>query len=108
MLRNNPVRPGTITLMWVAVILVIALGAVAYIQLAPAAPRLSVYAGNPVSPSNAPVSVSVKPNTNSVYVSNQTLENWIEYAHERHQTSLMQKYQNIIDGRYALRVGAPY
>ena len=61
MLRTNPIRPSTITLIWATVILVIALGAVAYIKLAPATPPLSVYAGNSVPQSNPQVPVSVKP-----------------------------------------------
>ena len=109
MLRTNPIRPSTISQIWAAVILVIALGAVAYIKLAPATPHLSIYAGNSVPQSNPQVAVSVSPYfTNSVYISNQTLRNWIDQAYDQHKILLAQKYQKILDGRYALRVRAPY
>ena len=109
MLRTNPIRPSTITLIWATVILVIALGAVAYIKLAPATSPLSIYAGNSVPQGNPQVAVSVSPYfPNSVYIGNQTLRNWIDKAYDQNKSLLAQKYQKILDGRYTLRVGAPY
>lgn len=109
MLKTNTSMSNTIALIGVAVLLVIALGAVAYINSAPAAPHLSPSAGNPVPQSVAPASVSAKlPYTNGVYISDQMLRNWIDDAYDRGQFTLTQKYQKVLDGRYERRVGLPW
>ena len=112
MIKTHTIPSNTIALISAAVILVIviALGVVGHLmttstaafQLVPAEKNVV----NIVVP--APVAAATI-NTNSVYISEQTLQNRLDDAYERHQTALVQKYLNILNGRYERRCcGLPY
>jgi len=109
MLKNNTTLPSPIALISVVAVLIIALGAVALIKWAPAAPSLPVQVGNPASASNPEASVSPnQPAARSVHISTETLRRWLDDAYERHQTMRVQTLQDMLNGRYERRVGLPY
>ena len=110
MLKTHTIQPSTIALISAAVILVIALGVVAYLSTAPTVPFQPIQAqngaSNIVNPAPVPATVIT---TNSVYVSEQTLRNRLDDAYDRHQTVLVQKLLRILNGRYERRCcGFPY
>lgn len=110
MLKIHTKLPNAIALVSVAVLLVIVLGAAAYLKMAPPMSSVSAPAGNLASQNVAPASVlASQPSIHSIYISDQTLRNWLDDAYERHQSHRVQTLLHILNGRYERRCcGLPY
>ena len=110
MLKTHTIPSSTVALISVVVILVIALGAFAHLMTTSTASFPSGPAEKSVANIVVPASVPATTfTTNSVYISEQSLWNSLEFAYERHQTALVQKLQHILNGRYERRCcGLPY
>lgn len=101
---HHPISPASIALIGVAVILVVALGAVAYLRMAPPALPVPAPVANPVvvNPIQIPVTGNlVAPR--SVYMSEQSLRRWLDDAYEKHQGARVQMLLDILNKRYEHR-----
>ena len=112
MLKTHTIPSNAIILISTAAILVIviALGVIGHLMTTSTASFPSSPAEKSVANIVVPASVPATTfTTNSVYISEQSLWNSLEFAYERHQTALVHKLQRILNGRYERRCcGLPY
>lgn len=114
MLRTHTTSPSMIALVSVAVaILIVTLGAVIYLRMAPSALPVEIPAENPavVNPTEALVLAIPNPapvRAVSIYRSEETLRRWLDEAYEQHNTARVEKLLRILNGRYERRSGRPY